>query len=265
MEAGEYAAGDGHEEHREEVAGCKVLAIVEHTLIIPNVVPNLDEGVALDKQSDEYADGREQQDAAEDRVNTTDDLVDGEYGRNKVVQEDDAVDDPCRGRVCRAGEVEYLSCGNVARCVDKHGADKQQKQADKDVVNRENTLVGVLLDHIGHLTAAVTQADHAGEIVMHRTADDIADGDGDECDGSEQDALYGSENGAGTGNVQKIDEGVFPALHGNVVYAVVFGVSRGLAVVGSEYLFAEFAVKRGSAEKHNETDYKCYHNVSLLE
>ncbi|CDB44442.1 unknown [Firmicutes bacterium CAG:240] len=82
MEAGEYAAGDGYEEYREEVAVCEILAVVEHAVIFPNVVPHLNEGIALDKQADENADCREQQDAAEDRVNAADDLVDGEYGRN---------------------------------------------------------------------------------------------------------------------------------------------------------------------------------------
>ena len=33
--------------------------------------------------------------------------------------------------------------------------------------------------------AAVAEADHAGEIVVHSAADYVADGDGDECDGPE--------------------------------------------------------------------------------
>ena len=264
MEAGEYAAGDGYEEYREEVAVCEILAVVEHAVIFPDVVPHLNEGIALDKQTDENADSREQQNAAEDRVNAADDLVDGEYGRDEVVSKDNAVDDPCRGCVGSAREVKDLGCGNVAGGVDKHCADKQQEQAYENVVNREYALIGVPFDHVGHLSAAVAQADHAGEIVMHCAADDVADGDGYECDGSEQDALYRSENGAGTGNVQKVDKAVFPALHGNVVNSVIFRVSRSFTVVRSENLFTELAVKRSASEKHHETDYECYHNVSLL-
>ena len=264
VESGEYAAGNGDEEYREEVTVCEILAVVEHAVIFPDVVPHLNKGIALDKQADENADCREQQNAAEDRVNAADDLVDGEYGRDEVVSKDNAVDDPCRGCVGSAGEVKDLGCGNVAGGVDKHCADKHQEQAYENVVNREYALIGVPFDHVGHLSAAVAQADHAGEIVMHCAADDVADGDGYECDGSEQDALYRSENGAGTGNVQKVDKAVFPALHGNVVNSVIFRVSRSFTVVRSENLFTELAVKRCASEKHYETDYECYHNVSLL-
>ena len=77
---------------------------------------------------------------------------------------------------------------------------------DKHVVYVVDALVAVLADHGAHLSAAVTQADHAGEVVVHGTADDVADGDGDESDGSKQDALNGSEDGAGTCDVQQVDQ-----------------------------------------------------------
>lgn len=96
---------------------------------------------------------------------------------------------------------------------------------------------------------------------MHRAADDIADGDGDKRDGSEQNALYGSEDRSRSGNVQKIYQAVLPALHGYIVNSVVFRVSRSLTIIGSENLLTELAVKCGSAEEHDQTDYKSYHAV----
>ena len=61
MEAGQYAAGDGNEEYREEVTACKILTVVENALIAPDIVPDLDERIALYEQPDENTDSREQQ------------------------------------------------------------------------------------------------------------------------------------------------------------------------------------------------------------
>ena len=99
---------------------------------------------------------------------------------------------------------------------------------------------------------------------MHGAADDVADGDGEEGDGAEQDALNGPEDGAGARDVQQVDETVLPAPHGDVVHAVLLGVGGGLPVVGAEDPFAEFAVDGGSAEKDHEADDKGCHVHTLL-
>ena len=59
-------------------------------------------------------------------------------------------------------------------------------------------------------------------------ADDVADGDGDECDGAKQDALDGSKDGAGTCNIQQVDQAVLPALHGDVKIVTFYHSTRGL-------------------------------------
>ena len=86
---------------------------------------------------------------------------------------------------------------------------------------------------------------------MHRAADDIADGYGDERDGSEQYALDRSEDGTRAGDVQQVNEAVFPALHRDIVNAVLFRVCRRFAVVRSEHLFTESAVKICPYEQNN--------------
>ena len=257
VEAREYAAGHRDEEHGDEVPVVEVLGIVEHAVVVPGALPQVYEGIALCEHADEHADGGEEQDRAEDGVDAADYRVNGEHGRAEVVGENNAVDNPRGDRGGRAGEVEHLRRGDVAGGVDEHRAHKQKQQADKDVVNDIDALVGVLLDHIGHLRAAVAQADHAGEVVVHRAADDVAYRDGDECDGSEQNALNGSEYGPGPGNVQQVDKAVLPAFHGNVVHAVLLGVGRSLAVVGSEDLLTELAVEECAREKNNKADNEC--------
>ena len=102
---------------------------------------------------------------------------------DQIVDKDRTIDDPGGDRGGSAVKAEDSGGGDVAGGVDEHRADQQQQYAQENLVNSENTLVGVLADHVRHLGAAVAEADHAGEIVVHSAADYVADGDGDECDG----------------------------------------------------------------------------------
>ena len=266
VEAGQYAAGDRYEEDRQEVLCGEVALVVDRGAVdhADPGIPQLDQRIALREDADEHADSGEEQDGAEYRVNAADDGVDREHGCDEVVKEDDTVDDP-RGPVgCLAGEVEHLGCRYVARGVDEHRADKEQQHAQEDVIDREDTLVGVLLDHVWHLCAAVAQADHAAEVVVHGAADDVADGDGYEGKGPEEDALDGPYNGAGARNVEQVYQAVLPAPHGHVVDAVLLGVSRSLTVVRTKDMLAELAVQRGAADQNDQADDKGIHKLTLL-
>ena len=273
----ENAAGHGDEEDGDEVVGVKVLTIAEGRLLTGGcinsprverdampVIPQVQQGIALDEQADEHTHGGEQQDGAEDGINAADDGVDGEHGGNQIVDEDNTVDDPGGGIIHRAGEAEDLGGGDVAGGIDEHRADQQQQHAQEDVIDGEDTLVGVSADHVRHLGAAVAEADHAGEIVVHSAADHVADGDGDECDGPEQDALNGSDDGAGACDIQQVDEAVLPSPHGNVVHAVLLGISGRLPVIGAEDLFAELAIDGCAYEQDHEADQESCHKHTLL-
>ena len=269
VEAGQNAAGHGHEEDGQEVAVGEVVRIGEGTHGAVSTgeaqhgsspaVPDVHQGHTGDEDADEDADGGEQQDTAEDGVDLADDGVDGEHGGNQIVDEDNTVDDPGGGIIHRAGEAEDLGGGDVAGGVDEHSTHQQQQYAHEHVVELIDTLGGVAADHLGHLGAAVAQADHAGEIVVHGAADDVADGDGDERDGPEQNALDGSKDGAGTCDVEQVDLGVLPASHGNVVHAVLLGISGRLPVIGAEDLFAELAIDGCAYEQDHEADQESCH------
>ena len=79
---------------------------------------------------------------------------------------------------------------------------------------------------------------------MGCTTDDAADGNGDECDGPEQNALDGAKDRAGTCDVQQVDQGVFEFAHRNEVHAVLMFDGRCLSVIGSENVFYKFPVQR---------------------
>ena len=263
MEAGENAAGHSDEEHRNEVLRGEILTIIEGGAL--PVVPQVQQGIALDEQADEHTHGRQQQDSTEDGIDAADDGIDGEHGGDQIINEDDTVNHPGGDRGGSTVKTKHLSGGDVAGGVDEHRADQQQQYAQENLVNSENTLVGVLADHVRHLGAAVAEADHAGEIVVHSAADYVADGDGDECDGPEQDALNGSDDGAGACDIQQVDEAVLPFPHGNVVHAVLLGISGRLPVIGAEDLFAELAIDGCAYEQNHQADEKgCHRKHTLL-
>ncbi len=275
MEAGQNAAGHRHEEDGQEVSVCKVVSIGEGADLTGGGVgqaqhgsrpalPNVDQRHLGHKDTDEHANGGEQQDTAEDGVDLADDGIDGEHGGDQIVQEDDAVDDPCGRITGLTAQVEHLGSSDVAGGVDKHSAHQQQHHAHEYIVELIDTLGGVLADHLGHLGAAVTQADHAGEVVVHSTADDVADRNGQERDGPEQDALDRPDDGAGACDVQQVDQAVLPAAHGNEVHAILFRIGGGLPVVRAKDLFAEPSVQGGAADEDHETNNECCHNLILL-
>ena len=204
------------------------------------------------------------QDQSEDRVDSADQLIDRKACGDQIVSENDGVDDPgCRIRSC-TGEAEQLRSRDIAGCVNEHRADQQEQQADEDVIQNENSFVRVVLHEIRHLCAAVARADHTREIVVHRTADDVADRNRKERDGSEQDALNGSHDRACARDVQQVNQTVSPCLHRYIVYAVLLGISGRFALIRLENAFTEIAVQEASANQNNEADEKCDHELCLL-
>ena len=161
----------------------EISAVIKDAVVAPDGVPEFYKGISLGEDANKNADGGKQQDRAEHRIDPANDGIYGKY---------DGVDHPGGCSCGLAGEAEHLRCRNVAGGVDEYGAHKQQKQAHKHVVYPVYPLVCVTLDHVRHLAPAVSQADHAGEIVVESAADDIADGDGNKSDGSEKNALDGS-------------------------------------------------------------------------
>ena len=99
---------------------------------------------------------------------------------------------------------------------------------------------------------------------MHGAADDVADRNGDKRDRPEQDALDRPDDGAGTSDIQQVNQAVFPAAHGNKVHAVLFCIGGGLPVVRAKDLFAEPSVQGGTADEDHETNNECCHNLILL-
>ena len=63
----------------------------------------------------------------------------------------------------------------------------------------------------------------------------------------------------------QVDEAVLPSPHGNVVHAVLLGISGRLPVIGAEDLFAELAIDGCAYEQNHQADEKgCHRKHTLL-
>ena len=264
MESGKDAAGNGQEEDRNEVSAgestrAKVCTEIKSAVRcklsdrVP-VIPYVDQRISLCEDCNEDTDCRKYQDQTENRIDTADDLIDREYRCDQIVDEDHRVDDPGRSLLRSSAEAEYLCCCDISGCVNEYSADKEQQNADKDIIQNIYRLVCVVLNKLRHLGTAVSGADHAAEIVMHGSADDISDRDCKECNGSEQNSLNRSEDRAGSCNVQQVDQAVLPGLHRNIVDAVLLRVSGCLTIIRSEDVLAKLTVQESPADKDHKAN-----------
>lgn len=246
VETGCDTAGNGYEEYRDErcacasVAGCIPQRIyIEDTAQTMGEV-NVHQFIALEEDAEEYANCGQHQDDTEDRVDSADDFIDGEQCCDQVVSQDHSIDNLCPD--VDPFDTNDLVCEQVAGCVGKYGTYQQHQDAQEDVVYLECFVAQEFTNDTGHLCAVLTQRHHTTQVVMGCTTDDAANGNGDECDGPEQNALNGPEDRAGTCDVQQVDEGVFEFAHRNKVNTVLFPYGRCLPVVGVENVFYEFSV-----------------------
>ena len=122
MEAGKDSAGYRNKEYRNKVVGCKIVTISNNRSV--PCIPNLCQRIALYKDTNKYADCREQQDCTEYRIDSSDNRINREYCRDQIIQENNTVNNPCRNRSCRTVKTKYLLCCNIARRIDKYRANQ---------------------------------------------------------------------------------------------------------------------------------------------
>ena len=230
------------------------------------VVPQLGDGVLrLREDADDDAHRHDDEADTEDGIDLADDLVDGEEGGDEVVHQDD--DEPEKGGGDEAGVAAFLEelhdeAGGA------HGEDSAHHHQQHHAENAHDVLHGAAQIDAGDLGdrgAVVTDAHHAGEVVMHRAGKDGAEGDPQEDDGAPEGTLQGAEDGAETGDVQKLDHKELPLGQDHVVHAVVDLDGRGLPVIGAEGILHDLAVDEVPADQQRKTDQKAKHYSLLLQ
>ena len=223
------------------------------------VIPDLRNGVLrLDKDAHGHADGHDDQADTKDRINLTDDLVNGNKGGDEIIHQDDNQPEQSGGD--NAGGAAVLEQGDdqAGRTHGEHGAHHDQQhhaEHTHDVLQAAQVDTGDL----GDGSAVVALAHHAGEVVMHCTGKDRTKGDPQEHDGAPQSALHSAEDGTEARDVQQLDHEQLPLGKDHIVHAVVDLHSGGLAVVRPEGVFHHLAIDEITADEQGQANQKANH------
>ena len=110
---------------------------------------------------------------------------------------------------------------------------------------------------LGHLYASLADGDHAGQIIVNGSAYDAAYGDRNECNGTEEDALYGTQDRACSRDVKEVYERILPLGQGDIIDAVILLVCGSLSVIRSEGPLTDIAVKPSSQDQEDDAHYEC--------
>ena len=222
---------------------------------VAEVCPDLGDGVGrVGKDAEDNAHSHDDQADAEHGVDLTDDGIDGDKGGDEVIHQND--DQPEQGGGQQTGHAAVLAQGNdqAGRAHCEHGTDHDQqhnREHTHDVLHdRSKVSAGDLSDGC----AIVALAHHTGEVVMHTTCKDGAEGDPQEHHGTPQSTLQCTKDGAQTCNVQQLDEEQLPLGHHNVVNAVVDAHSRSFAVVRSERVVNDLAIDKVADDQERQTE-----------
>src|SRR5690554_600861 len=194
MEATDGAAGDGQEQQRpdrqpfgigrQEVMFMMAMEVGEH-------IADLGQVGGFQQQRQGHQRGHHYHQQAEQRIQPGDDLVDRQQGGQEVVEQDDQY--PYRV-AAQEGTVEYRQVAQQSgRTHDEDHADEEQQHAGKYQHEALEDNVVIVTGDFRQAMAVFLEAHYPREVVMHGTADDVADDDPDQRDGTVQGAEDGPE------------------------------------------------------------------------
>ena len=159
--------------------------------------------------------------------------------------------------------MQYLQDEDVSRRIHEHNADQQEQQAHEDRVHIVDLGAEEQADEVGGLPAFVADGYHAHHVVVERSREDAADGDGDEGNRPEENSLDGAENRACARDVQQLDEAVAPFSHGHEVDIVAQRRGWCLGIGRFHDAFAYPSVDNTAHHQDDESDDECSQDERL--
>ena len=205
------------------------------------------QGSLLGKDAIEHAAGHDEQGDAEEGVDASYHLVDGEQRGQDVVGKDDACPHEGCAPFAPTGGHGAEECG---RRGDEDGSDQyhedEGEEQDDDVCGAAQ--FGVY--QFGQACSVFSERQHTAHVVVYGSAEDAAEDDPKVGGGAEEYALNGTEDGACAGDVEELDEIDFPCGHGDVVNPILLGVAWCLSArIGSEGALDKVAVEHVAEDK----------------
>ena len=200
-----------------------------------HVVPYLRQRRHLNEQHHHQCHSHEQHSEGKERIDAADNLINRKKGGEDVINEDG--DDPTHGAPAKG--VEHQS-----RTIDEHHADHHQQEYGEHEHDALSVQAEVVADELRQVAAIVAHAQHAGEIIVHRTGEDAAEDNPQISRRTVPGTHDGTKDRASTGDVKELDHIHFPRRHGDVVDAIGIGNSRRRTVVRLEDALNELAIKQ---------------------
>ncbi len=172
-----------------------------------------EEGLVAKDQPDGQTHRHEDEQAAEDRVETTDDFVDRQDRGQDVVAKDDSGPHPDFHAGHRAEE--------LCRPQDEHDADEKQQDDCEDVHELLHDVAQLRSDDDRYGRTVLANAEHTREVVVNCAGEDAADDNPQHGDRAIESAEDRPENGAQTSDIEQLHEPDLGVGHGNEIHAVL--------------------------------------------
>ena len=254
METGNRTAGNRDEHEAPDRCSCR--------MHVGEVLPDLRRMETMHRNTERHADRHDDQNDTEDRIDLTDDLVDRNKGCDEIIDQDNC--QPCGGLGKRSGnallrqQLDKQSC----RAYREHGTDHDQQDNGKDSHDVVHDRSKIDTGYLGDRRTVVSLGKHAGEVIMHSTGKHGTKGNPQKYNRSPQRTLHRAEDGAKSGNVQKLNQKQLPCRHDDIVNAVIDRDSRCLTIVRAECIVHKQAVDKIPAYQNQQTYKETYHTYS---
>ena len=257
---------DGTTSDRDEHAGEDGILVQEcgnaqHVLAVNDLagsplrhvahVPQFGQVRHLDQQAHQQSGRHHQQGDGKQRIDTADDLVDGQQRGDHIVGKDD--DDPHQGITPHARQ-------DQRRAIDKHGTHHQQQQHGEHQHHVACAAAQVLADERRQVGAVVAQREHAAHEVVHRAGKDASQHNPQVAGRAKPHAHDGTKDGSRARNVQELDHEHLPGGQYHIIHAVGHPHGRCLAVVGAHHALHYRAVNQVAQHQGHKANHKTYHN-----
>ena len=219
MKSRNRAAGDGRKEHRHDRKPRRIGDLVPERGEFGNRI------FPAEKQYRKDSQRHEKQRTAENRIDASDNLIDGQQGRHDIINENDAQNDQQQPReIAEDDSRKRRSVDAVgdqrSGLREEHRAHEHHQSDRKDAHQLFDAVAQIGADRLRKARAVIAQGDHAGDKVMGRAHENPAERNPEKRHGTVGRAQHGAENRPQTGDIEQLDEESLPHRHRNIVHAV---------------------------------------------
>ena len=205
------------------------------------------------KETHEQRQAADEQQRTENRIDFADDLVHRKQRGADIINEND----PDCGPEQRGSR--FHNRNQACRNIHEYRHYQQQNDRYEEAEYFRRDFPEGVFHQFRQIGPVVPDRHHARREIMHGSPDDIADRDNDEHDIPEHDTEDHADHRSDAGDVQELDQHVFPVGQHDIIDAVGMEFCGSLPVIGTEDPFHHPAIDHVPAEQESNTAEKPPH------